>query len=354
MRAARIIACVALAYLLPCTAPLPAHAEWRDGFCRQGEGQTVIVDWRLLPGATGETRLVRCIAMDPAAPAYPVEVGNPLAAPLDSTDVPWAGAGMIDTVGGITAPEGWFWAYSSGEVTGDGGQWRGAEAWQPVPGIDTFAGITLMQAHGGTTVEVPEALPQFSPPSEAQPTVTPTSDTSPPDDATQAPTDLPDLAPPSTAPPPELEPGPTPVTPEPTPSLAPSPADGAATPPPTLSTATRPSQAPPPPTHTPTPTPPTQSPSALPSRTPPPPHSPTPTLTPTPPPSSTPAPPSATPSPVWGRESAERLDGADHARSVEHWEPSGTIALGVAMLGGLGAAATLALRPSTTEPLEDE
>ncbi|NLE98876.1 MAG: hypothetical protein GX596_12950, partial [Propionibacterium sp.] len=58
--AAGLALCVVLLQLWA----LPANAEWRDGPCREGEGQTVIVDWSLTPDAGSGTELIRCILLD--------------------------------------------------------------------------------------------------------------------------------------------------------------------------------------------------------------------------------------------------------------------------------------------------
>lgn len=370
MRPERIVGGATVAALL--FAPLAtvaAHAEWSDGFCRAGEGQSVVVDWRLLPGATGGTDLVRCIHLDPSGPEYPSPAGHPLGAPLDSIGVAWSGSSVIDTVNGIAAPEGWFWAFSTGSVGEDGGgQWLGSSAWFPEPGIDTFAGVTLMERRGGVEVEVPAAPPQFADDPEPTPEPDPSPEPTPEPDPSPQPTPEPDPSPeptsepdPTSEPEPEAQPDPEPQPEEgtqpdsppaqpTTPAVAPT---GGPTPPPTPP-ASRASERP-------TTMPPQGSPEPTPDRSP----RATPTVGTTTPDSAPPTPhpepavgqatgvPSS-PEPVWGLEATERSSRTLPAGSDDALSPLGAMALGVITVGGLGAAVTLSARQVAAPPVEDE
>ena len=62
-----------LALCLTQLLPFTAHAQFRDGACKRGEGVTVIVDWNKFDGAgTGKRELIRCILLDEDAEDFPV------------------------------------------------------------------------------------------------------------------------------------------------------------------------------------------------------------------------------------------------------------------------------------------
>lgn len=405
MRPHQIAAGAALAALvLTHAATSPARADWRDGACVEGEGQTLVIDWRLLPDATGGTHLVRCIVMDPENRQYPDDdgTGRPQIAPLLSAGVTYSAQSFVTGVNGIEAPPGMFWHYVTGEVTADGAVWLGSEQWDQGAASD-FLGITL-SPEGSR--EAPALTPSYAAPAPSgEPTATgtpeppggtptgpggdpgpnpdPTGTGTPQPTGTQSPdptgTQSPDPAgpadpgpeptdprgpqtdPPSTPPPPDAElPGaPAVDDPPPTAGRTPGPATPTATPTPRPSTPTatptrRPSASPRPSPRSPRPTPPPSQPQPTPS--PPPSSTPSPSVGPTdaglgdPPPQR----PSPTPTAVWGREATERSSSVAPVHDEAPWGSAGTLLLAVAMLGGLAAAGSVGVRQQAAPPLEDE
>ncbi|NLE98809.1 MAG: hypothetical protein GX596_12615, partial [Propionibacterium sp.] len=312
---------------------LPANAEWRDGPCRAGEGQTVIVDWSLTPDAGSGTELIRCITLDGSG-EYPDRGATETEAVLASAGIPYALVGLITDVNNIPTPEGHSWHYTRGEDDG----WLGRSYWMPEPMIDTFVGIALTEEGiERTPVRVP-AFAEPEPSEEPEASETPSAPGPSPEPSAE----------PSTEPGHTEAPQPT-EAPTPTPAAPPAPAPTSA------------QTSPQPPSPSPTSAPPTvpPTPSSVPA--------PTPTTapeTPTPTPSTDPeveteggAPmdtPSTTPTPVWGFEGADRQPEAQAAEAAPAGSSWLTAALAVVVLGGLGTAAGLGLRTSSAPPMEDE
>lgn len=337
--------CVAL---LLCFVP-PAHAEWRDGACEQGEGQSVIVDWSLTPDVGSGTELIRCIILNSESYPETGPAGQGTQDVLLSAGIPHQFNGLISNVNNIPTPEGHSWHYTGGR---DGG-WLGIGYWLPEPDVDTFVGIMLVEDGAQHT---PVRVPAFQEPSDPGPSEEPSEDPGPSEGPgpSEDPSDDPSGGP---APSPEPEPEPTPG---PEPDQTPTPTAPAPSAPPVPPSTDQPTRTPTPSAST---TPPTATPTPSNSPTPTPSPSATPTVAPTPTPSDDPeidgenAPidaPSESPSPVWGREDSGRQPPesvADVRAPASSWLSA---AFAVVVLGGLGTAAGLGLRSSSTAPVEDE
>lgn len=239
--------------------PVPAAQAWSEGPCPDGDGVTVVVDFRSLGGDT----IVRC------APA-PVESGYDA---LTGVGLDWTPTqrhpGFLCRIEGVpaddpcvnTPPADAYWSYWRAEP---GGSWAysnyGPASTNPPPGpVDGWSFST------GNEVQPPRTAPPGSPaPAPSSPSPSPTAEPEPePEPATTSappppppapePTS-PDPAPTSNAGPPEPDPSPSdhdPSTPEPTgsPSAAGSPGASSSSSPSPTPTPT------PTPTATPTPTP---------------------------------------------------------------------------------------------------
>lgn len=389
---AKRTACVAalLALCLTQLLPLTAHAQFRDGACKRGEGVTVIVDWNKFDGAgTAKRELIRCILLDEGAQDFPVLDDSGLAtrSVLRSAGIAFEADSFITNVNGIQDPEGWNWFFWGGVD----GQWKGDGFWNPEPKVDSFVGIALGPRD---QTNMPVRHPAFEEEPEPSPTPGPTGKPTP--DPTPDPTGKPDPGPspdPDPAPTGEPDPDPTPTPdPEPTPTVEPDseptnrpdPTDKP-TPSPTAAPTSRPSTSTP--SHSeppsvppgtdnrprPRPLPPSNTPTSNASDTShptAPPNTPSPSATGTPTPDASPTPsaqpsedasgpvadaPSATPSMVWGREEAQRQRTPGQASSTgSSRSPWLAGALAVLIVGGLGTAAGFGIRATHTPPLEDE
>lgn len=362
-----------LALCLTQFLPFTAHAKFRDGACKRGEGVTVIVDWNKFDGAgTAKRELIRCILLDEGAQDFPVidDSGRDIASVLRSAGIPFEAGSLITNINGIQDPKDWYWFFWGGVD----GQWRGKGFYDPKPKVDSFVGIALGPL-GQTNIPVrhptfeEEPEPSSTPGPTGKPTSEPTGKPTP--DPTPGPTGKPDPEPS-----PDPEPGPT-GNPDPnptgTPKLDPT---GAPTAPSTRtpthsgrpsarpSTDGRPRPRPVPPSSTPTsnasdtpnPTAPPGTPSPSATGTPTPDASPTPSAQPSDDASGPAADaPSATPSTVWGREESQRQRIPGQASSTDtSRNPWLAGALAVLMVGGLGTAAGFGMRATHTPPLEDE
>ena len=328
--------------------PLTAHAEYRDGACKPGEGVTVIVDWNKFDGAgSGERELIRCILLEEGATEFPVLDDSDLQtrSVLRSAGISFEAESIITNINGIQDPPGWNWFFWGGVD----GQWKGDGFWEPQPKVDSFVGIAL-GPRGETNI--PVRHPEFDkkPDPTGKPTPGPTGDPTPgpKPDPDPEPTGDPDPAPTG-------EPTAAPPTGNPTPTGKPTSRSGATGP-------KRPR--PVPPSNAPTSgSRPTSNPSAPEATS-------NPSATATPTPDATPTAsenpsddasgsaadaPSATPSTVWGREAAERHN-ADTEASKPGAPNTPWLAgiLGIVALGGLGTAAAFGLRATQAPPLEDE
>ena len=359
---------VAIAVGYVCLLSPPSWAIYRDGWCRKGEGQTVVVEWTPPGGVSSPaTTLIRCIALPGGSGAlstYPEEGETDLASPLKSAGIHYRlQGGLIVDVNNVPTLNGQYWHY----VRGQEGGWLGNDQWFPEPIVDSFVGIRLTAAPAA-----PVPVPQFEP----TPSPTPTA---------------PDPGNPSEEP---TGPGPGPTgEPSPEPSDQPSgdPSDQPSNPP------TQPAPTQQPPTGTPSPPPTTGQPTSQPPPDEPPPPQPsrgTPTSsnpndqpsspddqpsqpqdepsgsggqaappTSTPPPSGSPSPdpdstvPDASPSPsrLWGRETSERQPSeVTPPRETNPWAPVAAVVAGLVLLGGLGSGFAGSLREQTGPSWEDE
>lgn len=362
-----------LALCLTQFLPFTAHAKFRDGACKRGEGVTVIVDWNKFDGAgTGKRELIRCIILDAGAEDFPVLDDSGLAtrSVLRSAGIAFEADSLITNVNGIQDPEGWNWFFWGGVD----GQWKGDGFWNPEAKVDSFVGIALGPL-GQTNIPVrhpafeEEPEPSPTPGPTGKPTPGPTGNPTP--DPTPGPTGTPDPEPS-----PDPEPGPT-GNPDPSPTGTPNPDPTGAPSTPSTRTPThserpsarpgtdnQPRPRPVPPTSTPTsnasdtpnPTAPLGTPSPSATGTPTPDASPTPSAQPSDDASGPAADaPSATPSTVWGREESQRQRTPGQASSTDtSRNPWLAGALAVLMVGGLGTAAGFGMRATHTPPLEDE
>lgn len=334
-----------------------AQSYPRDGWCEEGEGQTIVVDFG------NGTVVVRCISVDGG---YPTN-NYPWSPYIDALDA----AGFDTTVDGfLIAIDGVFgdgldgrpsWQMSTGTVNSGEGSWNDVGQWSADPEIDTFVGAAL-----GTAWKPPVPAPQFGPPQQEEPGddddsgAPPGED--PGDDPGEDPGDDPGEDPGDD--PGEGEETPTP-DPEPSEPATPAPGDDA----PTADTSPTPA---PQPRSTRSPAP---SPRSTPSRT----RAPTPprTVSPSPSPSVTETPePTETPIPVeesdgeggesepaqveatqiWGREGTERRESEGLLTpEAPTWAPIMALAAGIIFFGGLGGAFTLGLRQAASnQPVEEE
>ena len=144
-----------------CLVPLsPAHAEQHDGWCREGEGQAVVVDPNPpVPFGPALPVIIRCIVL-PGGPGatseYPQEGPFNRASVLESAGIPYRlnAGGLVVDIAGHETPDGYYWHY----VRGRDGAWLGRDAWDPEPVVDTMVGIRLTQREAAPVV-VPKLLP---------------------------------------------------------------------------------------------------------------------------------------------------------------------------------------------------
>ena len=366
-----------------CLVPLsPAHAEQHDGWCREGEGQAVVVDPNPpVPFGPALPVIIRCIVL-PGGPGatseYPQEGPFNRASVLESAGIPYRlnASGLVVDIAGHETPDGYYWHY----VRGRDGAWLGRDAWDPEPVVDTMVGIRLTQREAAPVV-VPKLLPAPQPPPSDEPSPGPSGGPSPgPSGEPSAgpspgPTGEPSAGPtgePSAGPTGEPTAGPTaaptgtppggPSTPPP-PQDPPRPTDPSRQPPPTTAPSEprrtspgspdRPSQ-PPTSDRTTTPpeddgedentvTPPTQDPDV--------------TVSPSLDPQDTTVVADASPSPsrVWGKESSVRTPNPTPApEGTAPWAPWLVALAGLVLVGGLGSGFLGSRNATTPLDLEDE
>ncbi len=344
---------------------------WRDGWCRQGEGQTVVIDWRATTAEDADQQLIRCVKLAAGATTYPLEgAAPPLTNPLESADIPYEIAfnGVFTSINDQTVSEGFTWHWATGTPTAgdaEGGNWEGKPKWEPVAGVDTVVGITLTDATDDAS-RLPATSPQFDP-SEApplEPSPTPTESESPTTSPSTTPSDSASNS--GTA---------TPTVSASTSAIKTSAAPQTTSAPATTATSAAPTQQPSrtrrptsPPRRTTRPRRPTNPPQQ--------PVNPPPFIPPAPPIQNYPelppiedplAPPpedgtgqatdapNATPSRVWGREDATR-QGSEAIRSdtPAPWSQLAAVAGAVVIVGGLGTAFARGLQTSTPPVVEEE
>lgn len=346
----RALVAASLAAAVLSSSALAALADgdtWYDGWCRKGDGVTVVLDWHNFPqanpaipanqGSAATGVLARC-AVTPASwrksPGESAQVAllNRAGIPIDVTSSGFIKGvnGLDGGFGGGTAASPWYWRLSAGTTSG----WAadGEDSYVPrTPYVDKFWGVTFTD--NDTQDWVPGVSPRFADAKSPDPTTTPskvpggTDPTKKPtkaggtasmDSGTGASTQSP-TARPSGTPRPHSRPTARPSS-SPHHSQSPSPkADPS-----------------PKPDTSPTPNP---SPSASPTTTPP-------TVQPS---------PTASASPVWGKEtSGHTPTPAAASTAAPRWSSYATLAaLGVVLIGGLGFAG-FALRPTKASVLEDE
>lgn len=354
-QAALACATALFALSLPLSQAVAEGQTWHDGWCYEGEGLTVVLDWSAYDGdetptVEADSRiLVRCIPLDSPRTGPYGDTGDAF---LKAAGISFetTSTSFISNVNGLTgdgAPSEehqWYWHL----IAGRDGTWRaqGQDSYVPVnPLIDAFWGLTYTDVDPETNDPAPRINPQFGP----TPSISPSPSPEPSGDGdggdgdgsgTDSPTPKPSSE--TTA---KGKPSKT-ATPKPTKSPKPKPSKQ----PTTTTTAT--------PSTTPTKTPSTSArPSITPTNDPEPSAtaSPTPSVTaPTAGASPSPA-PTSTPSPVWGQEtSGHTSTGSPQQASVPRWSSLATLGgLGALVLGGLGFAIA-ALRPSAATMLEDE
>ncbi len=120
-----------------------AHAAntWREGWCKEGEGQSVVLDWGTHPddatpivrNPDGHPYLVRCLIFaDKDNPAYDSQE-DPRIAVFEDVGIPASsgGGGLVEVINGIDAGElGEWWAYAGS--TGVDKAWD-MSYWSPDP-----------------------------------------------------------------------------------------------------------------------------------------------------------------------------------------------------------------------------
>ncbi|MDO5737343.1 MAG: hypothetical protein Q4P15_12800 [Propionibacteriaceae bacterium] len=379
-----------------------AHADGptpRDGWCKQGEGQSVVIDWGWLPDAEGSEPpvTIRCIQLAPGAYEYPVEGDpSPLTDPLASAGIPYEvhpTTKLVTSIDGKALPSGpdFGWHWSTGKIAADGvsGTWEGEGEWIPEAGMDTVVGITVTGIKDSDSPLVPVPFPQFDPekydnpfPPVVKPSPTPTeTPSSPAPSASATPTTSATPSPsPSSTPTatqtttqPAIQ-TPTPVAPS-TPPASPSrtasastsstPTAARTTTPRAQRTTRQPRRTTRPRTPTTRPQPPVNQqppPVQQPPPPPPPPIDPAP-VEPPPTEPALPADPSgegtdiANPPPtrVWGREDAVRQsEAADRQDTPAPWSQLAAIAGAFVVVGGLGTAFARGLHTSQPPVVEEE
>lgn len=393
--------------------PGNAHADgegWREGWCREGEGQTLVIDWRATPDALDidPPHLIRCIAMAEGED-YPIETDIPISAPLVSAGIPFTTnvPGLFTSVNGVPTQleAGFKWNWSTGQLTPEDGadHWLGRDEWTPEAGVDTFVAITL-SAKPSDASGLPVVTPQFD---LTDPTVTPTATASPTPDPSVTPSSTASnttkpggTVMPSNSPSPSASPSATqsatqpatqtatstptatnPVGATATPSITASPTNTTAAPPNTTasptSNTTRPRRTTRPPRQTHRPQRPTYRPER-PTYQPDPPNYPQPPPPPVQEPPPPPPPPpvveepvepalpadpsgegtgpaNAPPSRVWGREDVTRQSTeADRPDKPAPWSQLAAVAGAVVVVGGLGTAFARGLQTSAPPVVEEE
>ena len=356
------VTCALLAVLATTTLPASGDDGPRTGWCHEGEGLTVVLDWTaavdptpIIDSPDGNSILVRCIPLSGDGETLPVDVpGNEIASILNSAGIEATGASIVDTINGIQGfgmggDDPW-WVTTDGDATT--GLWGSSWMVQP-PYIDKAFGVTYFFPESDPELTKPRTNPELLPPVTPSPSQSPTPSTPPSSSAPPNPSasatapGSPSAAPsgPSTSGPPRptSEPtsvpttaGPPPATrttsPRRTPARASSPSQTqarASSPSQTQARASSPSQAPTPDPATATPPPVSAAPS--------------------------PQPPTPDPSPVWGQENAARTRAQDQSgAAVPGWSPLATIAaLAMLAVGGVGFTVR-GLRPPAPAGIEDE
>lgn len=355
MTRSRIAArCVVLSIAFLQFGASPAHADWREGFCKEGEGQTVIVDWSATPEAGTPTHLIRCIALEDGAD-YPERGTSGLSTEdvLLSAGISYTFQGLITDVNGIPTAEGASWHFSTGEP----GAWEEGAQWQPEAAVDSFAGITLTPDQ---TPRVPVLVPQFEESDEPD-----EGETQPGDDGTQPGDDSSQPGDDGTQPGDDVsQPGNQSEEPTDTPTDDERTGEAPSDPPSSPRESTpRPSDSPVPAPPRPTSAPPAPPTPAAPS------PSPTNATASTTEaeeaeeagePEETDGPqdsleaPSPSATPVWGREEHAREPAGTSTDESSRWTTWMVAAFGFTVVGGFGATVGFGVRATASPPVEDE
>ena len=365
-RLTAVLAVVGIAAGGALALPSIARADgetWRSGGCREGDGQTIVLDWIDPADQTKESKsIIRCILLEDTATEYPLTAASEFGAALASAGFTFSPAdGLITKIEEISAGSEQYWYF----VVGEAGNWT--TEWAPYPDVDSFLGVSLSpRLAGRNPVPIPEFdmadpadEPTLEPPVVVPPVVVPPVVVPP---VVVPPVVVPPVVVSPVVPPPLVAPPVSPPTTEPT--TTPSPRA-------TASPTQRPSQ--------------TRRPTTPPSRTirpqrptnrPQPPVTPPPFIPPPPPtqnfpelppledPNTTSAEdgpgqatgaPNATPSRVWGREDATRQSSvATRSDTPAPWSQLAAVAGAAVIVGGLGTAFARGLQTSTPPVVEDE
>lgn len=145
-----------------------AEGGWRPGWCRQGEGMTVVVDfssapasqWPSVPGNEFEGYVVRCVIGDPSD-----LTGDMATKGLTAAGIPFRGPGFVTQIFGYSPPAGWLRGTGTPEGGWDKQDWMMTSSYK----IDGFQFFAL------STQEVPVAAPKFANPGGQGPTETPST-----------------------------------------------------------------------------------------------------------------------------------------------------------------------------------
>ncbi len=333
------MAAPAAAAVVLAVSGLPARGDdtWRDGWCQEGEGLTVVLDWAnapdpepLVPGNQDDSSIVRCVPLSGEGNTLPKTGGNELESVVKSAGLPYEmNDGIVFSINGIVPPENQtYWHSRVGRI----GAWGDDHDWtMDPPFTDGFWAFTYFDTSGGEPAPKPRPVPEFAEGTYVPPEPTETATPTP----TASPTPKPSAT--RTASPTKMATPTKTATPRPSPSRTSRPP-----------TAT--------PTRTPTPirTPSRPTPTPTPSRT----TSPTPTPTTSAAQVETVAPiPPAAPSPtptIWGQENAARTPGDAAGAAVHPWSPLLTVAGLAAAVGALISASYAGLRTPRPVVVDDE
>lgn len=240
--AAAAVLTAGVAVACPSVALADSGETWRDGWCAEGEGTSVVVDWHLYADAPLQTpllspnegiALVRCVPVTDSLPG--VDQFSLLRLAGISYDAP---SSLFHSINGIGSSEGPVASGVSWHLRdGTAGVWGTA----PVPGsgVDQFFSYTLKTggedpypaavpqfgvAPGPTTTPTPDATGEPGPSGEPEPTGGPESSGEPEPSSEPEPTGEPtqELEP-SSSPQPSDSPTPMVSTPESAPPPSPSP-----------------------------------------------------------------------------------------------------------------------------------
>lgn len=151
-----------------------AHAEggWRPGWCRQGEGMTVVVDfssapasqWPSVPGNEFNGYVVRCVIG-----AVVDDSGDPVTKGLTAAGIPFKGQpNYVEEIFGWRPAIGWLRGIGATEGGWIRNSWSEMESSYKIDGFQFFV-------VAGTPERVPVPPPKFANPGGQGPTETPST-----------------------------------------------------------------------------------------------------------------------------------------------------------------------------------